>query len=147
MPSSLRGKNYLRFLSLFFSRGSGEIQLGFLREFLSGARRKNYCVSKTTVTLQGAIHVSRNEQVRSFDQRISTPPPPQIIAKKGLELENVPFQASLFQAANRIFLLGKSSKAPSTDFLRLFISSAMYFLKLASCLNSSVESPLTTSLA
>ena len=31
---------------------------------------------------------------------------------KGLELEKGPFQASLFQAANLIFLLGKSSSAP-----------------------------------
>jgi hypothetical protein len=36
---------------------------------------------------------------------------------KGLELENGPFQASLSQAANRIFLLGKSSNAPSTEIL------------------------------
>jgi hypothetical protein len=44
---------------------------------------------------------------------------------EGLELENGPFQASLFQAANRIFFLGKSSKAPSTEIFKWFISSAM----------------------
>jgi hypothetical protein len=66
---------------------------------------------------------------------------------KGLELENGPFQAFISQAANRIFLLGKSSKAPSTEILRWFISSAMYFRKFASCRNSSVESPFTTSRA
>jgi hypothetical protein len=69
------------------------------------------------------------------------------IKNKGLELENSPFQAFIFQAANRIFLLGKSSRAPSTATRNWFISSAMYFRKLASCLNSSVESPFTTSLA
>jgi hypothetical protein len=66
---------------------------------------------------------------------------------KGLELENGPFQASLFQAAILIFLRGKSSKAPSTEILNWFISSAMYLRKLASCLNSSVESPFTISPA
>lgn len=49
-------------------------------------------------------------------QRVQLPHPPKMAARKnkGLELENGPFQALLFQAANRIFLLGKSSKAPST---------------------------------
>jgi hypothetical protein len=66
---------------------------------------------------------------------------------KGLEWAVFQFQAFIFQAAIRIFLLGKSSKAPSTEILNWFISSAMYFRKLASCLSSSVGSPLTKSLA
>jgi hypothetical protein len=66
---------------------------------------------------------------------------------KSLELEDVPFQASLFHAANLIFRLGKSFKAPSAEIRRWSISSAMYLRRLASCLNSSVESPFTTSLA
>jgi hypothetical protein len=60
---------------------------------------------------------------------------------KGLELENGPFQALISQAANRIFLLGKSSKAPSAT-RNWFISSAVYLPKFPSCLNSSVESQL-----
>jgi hypothetical protein len=57
---------------------------------------------------------------------------------KGLESENGPFQASLFQAANRIFLLGKSSSAlPAT--LSWFISSAVYLFKFPS--DRSVSTP------
>jgi len=48
----------------------------------------------------------------------------QMAAKnKGLELENGPFQAFIFHAAIRIFLLGKSSNAPSTEILKCLAES------------------------
>jgi len=89
---------------------------------LAGQRHRNHCCKKPGVR--------------------GVPLPPQLTARKnkGPELENVPFQAFISQAANRTFLLGQSSSAlPAT--LSWFISSAVYLFKFPSCRNCSVESP------